>query len=161
MTDGLGPGEQCELKVRFAPREEGRRSARLLLDHDGLSGAKEVPLGGAGTPPPIPRLEVTPQSLDFGQQPVGQRSSISSISCSNPGTGRVNFRDFKIEGAGAGDFYVVPATCDAVPYLLPGANCSLGIRFVPSAPGVRRAQLVIRHTADARARRVELVGEGI
>ena len=161
MTEGLGPGEQCMLKVRFAPQEEGRRSARLLLDHDGLSGAKEVPLGGAGTPPPIPRLEVTPQSLDFGQQPVGQRSSISSISCANPGTGRVDFRDFKIEGAGAGDFYVVPATCDAVPYLLPGANCSLGIRFVPTVPGVRRAQLVIRHTADARDRRVELVGEGI
>ncbi|MGB6000623.1 MAG: choice-of-anchor D domain-containing protein, partial [Thermoanaerobaculia bacterium] len=161
LTDGLDPGEQCELKIRFAPQEEGRRSARLLLDHDGLSGAKEVPLGGAGTPPPIPRLEVTPQSLYFGQQPVGQRSSISSISCSNPGTGRVNFRDFSIEGPGAGDFYIVPATCDAVPYLLPGANCSLGIRFVPSAPGVRRAQLVIRHTADGRDRQVDLVGEGI
>ncbi len=161
MTAGLGPGEQCELKIRFAPQEEGRRSARLLLDHDGLSGAKEVPLGGAGTPPPIPRLEVTPQSLDFGQQPVGQRSSISSISCSNPGTGRVDFRGFQIEGPGAGDFYIVPATCDAVPYLLAGANCSLGIRFVPSAPGVKRAQLVIRHTADGRDRRVDLVGEGL
>lgn len=161
MTTGLAPGEQCELKVRFAPREEGRRAARLLLDHDGLSGAKEVPLGGAGTPPPIPRLEVTPQSLDFGQQPVGQRSSISSISCANPGTGRVDFRDFRIEGQSAGDFYIVPATCDAVPYLLPGANCSLGIRFVPSAQGIRRAQLVIRHTADGRDRRVDLVGEGL
>jgi hypothetical protein len=161
MSEGLGAGEQCLLKVRFTPQEEGRRSARLLLDHDGLSGAKEVPLGGAGTPPPIPRLEVTPQGLEFGPQPVGQRSSISSISCSNPGTGRVDFRDFRIEGEAAGDFYVVPATCDAVPYLLPGANCSLGIRFVPSTPGVRRAQLVIRHTADARDRRVTLVGEGI
>jgi hypothetical protein len=161
MTEGLGPGEQCLLKVRFTPQEEGRRAARLLLDHDGLSGAKEVPLGGAGTPPPIPRLEVTPESIDFGQQPMGQRSSISSISCSNPGTGRVDFRDFQIEGEGAADFYIVPATCDAVPYLLPGANCSLGIRFVPSAPGARRAQLVIRHTADGRDRRVELVGEGI
>ncbi|TNF77413.1 MAG: choice-of-anchor D domain-containing protein [Acidobacteria bacterium] len=161
ISTGLGPGEQCLLKVRFTPQEEGRRSARLLLDHDGLSGAKEVPLGGAGTPPPIPRLEVTPASIDFGQQPVGQRSSISSISCSNPGTGRVDFRDFEVEGAGAGDFYIVPATCDAVPYLLPGANCSLGIRFVPSVPGVVRAELVIRHTADARDRRVTLVGEGI
>lgn len=161
MSTGLAPGEQCVLKVRFAPQEEGRRSARLLLDHDGLSGAREVPLAGAGTPPPIPRLQVTPSSLDFGQQPVGQRSSILSVSCSNPGTGRVDFRGFRLEGENADDFYIVPATCDAVPYLLPGTNCSLGIRFVPSSPGVKRAQLVIRHTADAVDRRVALVGEGL
>ncbi|MEE8278223.1 MAG: choice-of-anchor D domain-containing protein, partial [Thermoanaerobaculia bacterium] len=85
---GLAPGASCRLRVRFAPKVEGRRSAKLLLLHDGVSGPREVLLGGTALPPPIPRLTSSPGRLDFGPQPVGERSAILTLMVRNTGSGR-------------------------------------------------------------------------
>ena len=57
--------------------------------------------------------------------------------------------------------YIVPATCEAASYLVPGSDCTLGVRFLPTAGGARRGRLVIRSNSAGGNHAVELVGEGL
>lgn len=160
-TSILPPGGRCTVMIGFDPTIEGRFTARLQIDHDGFSGPRELPLAGVGLPPPIPELTLTISELDFGPQPVGERSTIQTVTIRAGGTGRLEFREFSIEGPNSSDFLIVPATCDAVPSLLPGTDCGVGVRFVPTAAGPRRARLVVRHNAGLGTSTVELLGDGL
>ncbi len=157
----LAPGSRCTVTVAFSPTIDGRTTAQLEIHHDGISGPRSVPLAGTGLPPPMPRITIEETVVDFGPQPVGNRSSILTVNVSAGGTGNLDFREFELAGADAADFRIVPATCHAAPFLLPGTSCAVGIRFTPSAAGQRSAELVIRHNAEPGLSRVRLVGEGL
>lgn len=160
-TTTLSPGNRCTLVIGFEPTIEGRFTARLQIDHDGISGPRELPLAGVGLPPPVPELILAVSELDFGPQPVGERSTIQTVTIRAGGTGRLQFEGFSLEGPNASDFRIVPATCQAVPFLLPGTTCGVGVRFIPSAAGGRRARLLIRHNAGLGVSGVELSGDGL
>jgi len=155
------PGETCTLSLRFFPGTEGRLTGTLELDHDGLTGPRRVPLGGTGLPPPTPQIRVSPRDLDFGPQPVGRRSMIFTVTIRNVGTGGLEFSGFDLSGPERDDFQIVPATCQAVPTILAGSDCTVGVRFVPSAAGPRRATLEVKSNAFAGNSAVELVGSGM
>jgi len=155
------PGATCTLSLRFSPGTEGRLTGALELEHDGLTGPRRVPLGGTGLPPPTPQIRVSPRDLDFGPQPVGQRSMILTVTIRNVGTGGLEFSGFDLDGPGRDDFRIVPATCQAVPTILAGSDCTVGVRFVPSSAGPRRATLKVESNAFAGESTVELVGSGM
>ena len=155
------PQQRCTLRLGFDPVAEGRRTARLSIRHDAFSGPKSVPLSGTGLPPPEPEIFLSTAELDFGPQPVGERSPIQTVTVSGAGTGRLQLSSFEIVGADASQFQIVPATCHAAPALLPGSSCGVGIRMVPDSPGAKSARLVIRHNSVSRSSSVDLVGEGL
>lgn len=155
------PGATCTLSLRFIPGTEGRLTGTLELEHDGLTGPRRVPLAGTGLPPPTPQIRVGPRELDFGPQPVGQRSMIFTVTIRNEGTGGLEFSGFDLNGPGRDDFQIVPATCQAVPTILAGSDCTVGVRFVPSSAGPRRATLEVKSNAYAGESTVELVGSGM
>lgn len=159
-TAPLAVGMSCRLTVTFAPRVEGARRARLRLDHDDPRGSTEVELEGFALPEPRPELTVTPRTLRFGDQPVGQRSGIETLRLRNTGSARLNLRRIALAGADANAFQIVPGSCDGLPFLAPGGDCTVGMRFVPTAPGELRARLVIRHDAPDRETVVGLSGRG-
>jgi hypothetical protein len=153
------PGLGCTLRVRFAPTVEGGRLATLVLSHDGAGGPLEMPLSGAGTPAPRPQPRLEPAELAFGEQVVGVRSGILTITLSNRGDERLRLSAPAITGLAAGDFYVVPGSCEGASFLAPAGSCTIGVRFVPTAAGDRAARLVIRHDAGESA--VRLLGRGV
>ena len=155
------PKQRCTVRLGFDPIAEGRSTARLQIEHDGISGPKTVPLSGTGLAPPSPEIYLSTSGLDFGPQPVGERSPILTVTVNIAGTGHLRFESFEIDGTDEGDFQIVPATCDAAPSLVPGSSCAVGVRMVPAVSGPRRARLVIRHNAGARVSTVELLGEGL
>ncbi len=157
----LPAGGRCTLNVGFGPTAEGRFTARLQIEHDGISGPREVPLAGIGLPPPIPKLILGEAAVEFGPQPVGNRSTIQTVNLQAGGTGNLEVREFTLEGPDAGDFSIVPATCHAGPTLQPGTACAVGVRFIPTAGGPRSARLVVRHNAGSGIDRIELRGEGL
>ncbi len=154
-------GGNCGLVVAFTPSREGRETGRLVIDHDGLSGPSGLPMAGIGLPPPIPEIFLETEVVDFGPQPVGSRTSIQTVRLRAGGTGNLELRDFSVEGEHAADFFIVPATCDAAPVLQPGSDCTIGVRFLPSAVGRRSARLVIRHNAGSGISSIPLTGEGL
>ncbi len=157
----LEPGESCELVVRFSPLRPGGRVAQLEVVHDGVGGSGRLGLSGAALPPPVGELDVEPASLPFGQVPVGQRSAIVSLTLSNDGPGPVSVLGFELRGRDAGDFRLVPGSCEGIPYLAARGRCGVGVRFLPQAPGERRAVLVIRHNAPGGERQIALTGYGL
>lgn len=163
----LPPGGSCRVGVAFRPVRPGAQQAALVVRPGaGAGSAREVVLTGTGEEPPPPppaprvaRLAVSPASLAYGDQPVGRRSGIETVRVENSGDARLDLEGITVEGPAAADFQVVPGTCDVTPFLAPGGDCTLGLRFVPSTAGERRARLVV--TGSAGRRTVELSGRGV
>ena len=153
--------QRCTVRIGFDPLVEGRTTARLEIQHNGFSGPKSVPLAGTGLPPPKPEIYLSTRELNFGPQPVGDRSPIRTVTINSAGTGSLEFGSFEIDGSAAADFHIVPATCHAAPSLLPGSVCAVGVRILPTSAGPRQARLVIRHNAGSRVSTVDLIGEGL
>ena len=159
-TVPLAPGGRCELTLRFAPAAEGRREAVLVVGQGGANRVLEVTLGGTGLPAPAPRAQVAPGNVGFGAVGVGGRSEIETVTVTNRGTARMAVGEARIEGPDAADFHVVPGSCAGASFLVPGSDCTVGVRFSPSASGAHRATLVIPHDAQGRRSVVELTGTG-
>ncbi len=145
---GIAPGASCQATVRFVPRADGARAARLVIQHDGDGPSREVALLGTAMPA-IPGFRLSTRSIDFGTRQVGSRSSVETLTVSNPGDGRLELRQIAIEGAQASEFRLVPGTCEGAPYVAPRGSCTIGVRFTAAANGSRRATLRIRHNAGA------------
>jgi hypothetical protein len=159
-TDSLAPGESCELTIRFAPLEEGEREATLMIRHGGAGAIEEVALRGTALPAPAPRIALSPGALRFPGQRVGGRSDIETVTIANRGSARLTLGEPRIEGRDADDFQIVPGSCAGAGYLVPGSECTVGIRFAPSAPGGRQARLVVPHDAEGGRAAVALAGLG-
>ncbi len=155
------PQQRCTVRLGFDPIAEGRSTARLQIEHDGISGPRTVPLSGTGLAPPAPEIYLSTNRLDFGPQTVGDRSPILTVTVNSAGTGYLQFDSFEIDGPDEDDFQIVPATCHAAPSLVPGSSCAVGVRTVPSVSGPRRARLVFLHNAGSRVSTVELLSEGL
>jgi hypothetical protein len=93
-------------------------------------------------------------------QPVGSRSAIATVTVANRGTARLTVGEPRIDGRDAADFQLVPGSCAGAEYLVPGSECTIGLRFTPSAAGNREARLVLPHDAQGGRAGVALAGEG-
>jgi hypothetical protein len=156
----LAPGESCALSVHFAPAAPGEHVARLVVE-PAAAGRLEVPMAGEAAPPPVARARIAPAAIDFGEQPVGERSGIRDATLANPGDARLALSGVAIEGEHSGDFRLVPGSCAGAGFVAPGGDCTVGVRFVPIAPGPRRAELVVRHGAASGRSAVRLNGVGV
>lgn len=165
----LAPGARCTLSLAFtaatsAPQDSAGepRRGRLVVEHDGPPSSDDtVTLAALALPEPLPRLALSPGRLSFPEYPVGQRSSIEVLTVRNEGAARLELKDLRIEGPAAEDFRLVPATCDGAPFVAPGSDCTVGVRFAPTALGTRRARLVVESSARPGAAVVELGGRGM
>ena len=157
----LAPGESCEVTVRFRPSTEGVREGVLVVRHRGAGGEGEATLRGTGAPIPAPRAFVDPAVVRFGGVDPGRRSEIVTVTLSNRGDARMAVGEVGIVGGDAGEFQIVAGSCEGASFLAPGSDCTVGVRFSPSASGStgdRRARLVLPHGAPGGRAEVELTG---
>lgn len=103
--------------------------------------------GGIAVPSAQPQLQASPSPLDFGNQPLGTTSPVRTATITLTGGDALgSFTPF-VTGANPDDFTVTRDLCvpglesaSEVPLLeLPGDNCTVRIRFNPSALGPRSA----------------------
>ena len=159
-ANGVEPAGFCTVMVRFQPRGTGESVAELAIEHDAAGSPLRVVLVGRALEPPVPRVEASQELVDFGQQPVGQRSDYFTLRLRNPGTGRLTLRRIQVAGANPGDFHMVAGTCEGLEFVAPQGDCSIGFRFTPTAVGTRSAELVVEHNAGPPLR-VRLRGQGM
>lgn len=159
-TGALAPAGRCAITLRFAPGASGDRSGELAIDSDAPGGARRIPLRGGAQPPPEPAIRLSARALRFGEQAVGGRSGIVDLRIGNPGSARLVVSEVTLAGAAAGDYRIVPGSCGVPGFVAPGGDCTLGLRFTPTAPGPRAARLVVRHNAAGGTASVELAGVG-
>jgi hypothetical protein len=158
----LEPGEECRLTIVFRPTRERREiSAALSIAMQNRSEGVTIELQGSALPPPAPQMSFSPRRLDFGPLAVGDRSPIATLTLSNSGSGPLALRGIELAAGSGEDFRLVPGSCEGLSYLLPGSECTVGVRFWPQYSGLRQGQIVLRHNAGRGETRVEMVGEAV
>lgn len=159
----LGPGATCTVLVEFTPRVRGLRSAELVLADNAVGSPHQVGLRGAGeerpAPTPVPRVEITPNPVDFGRREVGQAGPTQTVRVGNSGTAPLQVRNVRPSGSEAGEFDVRSETCTRGP-VASGTSCAVVVEFTPRGRGVRSGTLVLADNAAGSPHQVGLNGVG-
>lgn len=129
----VAAGNNCTLTVAFTPTAKGTRTGILQLTDNATNNPQQVTLTGTGA-----SIALSPTTLNFGPNPVGQVTTPQTVTVSNVSTASVSLTGFTITGT-ATDYAIPTNTCGSS--LPAGTNCSLNITFDPTKRGTRNAKL--------------------
>ena len=96
----------------------------------------------------------------FDPEPIDSTSPAASVTLNNVGLGPLTIFNVAIAGIHPGDFLVVADECRGR-RLAPGAGCEVWLRFRPTGPDTRRANLLVENSDTIQLAQVELVGSGV
>jgi Abnormal spindle-like microcephaly-assoc'd, ASPM-SPD-2-Hydin len=106
--------------------------------------------GGGGTP----AATLNPTSLTFASQNVGTTSAAQTITLTNSGTAALSITSI----AASGD-YVQTNTCGTS--VAAGANCTISVKFTPTAAGTRTGTITVTDNASGSPQTASLMGTGV
>jgi hypothetical protein len=144
-------GSTCIVNASFIPTVTGPISGNLTINFGGSGGTTVVALTGSGIQPTAP--VISPSSLQFNPQAIGNPSTAQVITVTAQGTGPLNIASI----ATSSDF---PQTNNCVGSVSPGSTCSISVVFTPQAPGARNGQITINDNATNTPQIVSLTGMG-
>jgi hypothetical protein len=160
-------GENCSLEVVFEPSARGDYAATLVLHALGESLGEvpvEVPLtasAATGTPSASPsQLTFAPIPYNPPESFEGESRETESLNIQNSSDFGTQLQSVSITGPDAADFAVEWGNCEN-DLMGPSNSCGMGIRFRPSATGVRTASLVVQSDSAAGPIVVPLSGVGL
>jgi hypothetical protein len=152
--DGSLPaGESCTIRIAFDPTDKGMRTGDVTITDDAADSPQTIALMGTGTV-----VQLSPSSLDFGDQRVGTISPPHTVTLTNTGSTLLSIQAIGIAGTNFGDF-VETTTCGSS--LPANASCAIKVRFKPTATGPRSASLKIHDDGGGSPQQVNLRGTGI
>ena len=139
-TASLGANNSsCTISVQFDPTVAAAETATLTIASSAADSPKTVLLSGTGLQPAV--LGVSPLSLSYTAQTVGQASAPQTVTVTNTGGVALTNVGFQITGLSASSFSMGTNTCGAT--LASGANCTVQVIFTPAASGGSSASLVV------------------
>lgn len=152
-------GGSCAIYVRFNPASSGAKSASLQMTA-APGGTLLASLSGTGQNPAS--LTISPATLDWGSELVGQMGKTVGFSVTNNGTGPTGGLRLAFGGTNPADFGI-PAGGDGCTgvVLQPGDRCSVDVYFLPQAAGTRSADLAATEPFGAASKAAALSGTGI
>jgi hypothetical protein len=147
------PGaSDCHLLVTFTPTGTGTRNGTLVLTDNAADSPQVLMLTGTGI---NPKVMLTPSSLTFGSQQIGTSSAAQNITLTNTGIGPLVLTT--IVAVPPGDFQEADNCLGLVQQ---GANCTLSIRFTPTAGGSRTATILLTDNAQGTPQSISVSGAG-
>jgi hypothetical protein len=153
-TASLAANSSCAISVQFYPAATGTQTGTLSIT-DATRTPETVALSGTGLAPPV--LGVSPASLTFTAQTVGQASLAQTVTVSNSGGAPLANVGFQINGLSASSFSYGSTTCGAT--LANGSSCTVQVTFAPTTAGGATASLVVSSsTSGVAAATVPLTG---
>jgi|GEM_PF-1458478 len=127
-------------------------------DADLEDATPDVSDGGAEADAPQESIELSPDPLEFGNQPVSTTSPEMTLQIRNAGDSTLPEPALTFVGAHPGDFALVSDDCPAAG-LLPDESCNAHLTFTPGESGVREATVVV--VAGTHARLGTVRGTGV
>jgi hypothetical protein len=153
----LNPGGACNVRVTFSPTAAGVRSGTVTITDSTSASPHSFSLSGTGVAT-SETITITPASLDFADQAVGQTSARAlTIVVTNTGNLPVTI-DRVVE---SGDFRVTSNGCSTLAFRTPPATCNINVVFTPTAVGARTGTVVITDNATGSPQTVVLSGNGL
>ncbi len=143
-TRQLEPGNDCSLRVAFAPLVEGERRAELRVVSDAVTGVATIALAGDGLA--APQVALAPSRLQFGEELVGDRSDPATLTFSNRGGDRIELGRVAMRGE-AGGFAISEDGCSRR-ILASGAECAIQVVFAPTTEGAISRRLELPQAGD-------------
>jgi hypothetical protein len=150
--NSLQPNASCTINVTFDPTNEGTQNGSVNVNDNAPGSPQKVSLTGTGT-----GVQLTPNELSFGTQPVGTQSLAKKITMTNKADSVLNISDVAITGADAGDF---SQTNNCGTQLASGASCFIKVTFKPLEKGKRKADVSVYDDGGASPQTVALSGTG-
>ncbi len=152
----LAAGQGCDLDISFSPASDGELDeTATITDSNGQQAQLQLYGEGAGTP--IPRGIFSPESYDFGSQPVNATTSPQAITFTNGGGATLSITGISITGANAVNF---AQTNDCPSTLAAGAGCTINITFTPGAATSYAAMLSVADNTTLTPQTAALSGTG-
>ena len=153
----LPPGATREVTVAFRPEAVRSFSAVLVLEANEVTTQRvTVPLSGSGVGQ---QIELSPSSVEFGQQLVGFCSSPRKVRVTNSSAFNATLTSLTVLGAGASQFSPEGVVLPLV--LAPGQSQELGVAFTPQAEGEVSCTLKLGFAESSSQPEVGLRGRGI
>lgn len=154
---GLSANTSCTVSVRFRPTAARERRARLTFFTNSLDSPHSVFLSGFGLGDPA--VNLNPDTVDFGEQPLNSTSEPRSVTLTNVGQGDLRVSRVELGGANVDDFTFEEVCTDFL--MLPGDACVITVRFTPRSTGLRTAELILTDNAPNSPQRLPLRGVGL
>lgn len=169
VSQALLPNTSCTLTVQFAPSEPSPPpaglpvSAQLVFSATDNTTLVQEALSAAlsGTEiPDTPAIAFSPTSLAFSSVTVGSSTAAQPITITNNGSAALTIFSITVSGSNPGDFPETN-TCPTSPATLPvNGNCTVSVKFQPSAAGPRSAAVSVSDNAASSPQTVALSGTG-
>lgn len=144
----LAAGASCSTGVVFQPTASGAVAGTLTVSSATFAEPVTVALSGAGGIP------VTPTSISFPSTGVGTVSSPTAVTIANPASAAALSNLVITASTG---FELAANTCGAT--LDPGASCTVGVEFAPTAAGQQSGSLTVA-SSNTQSLPVALSGMG-
>ena len=149
----LAAGASCVLNVVFNAATAGGSAGMLNLSSSS-PGVAAANVGLSGTAQTASGLNVSPAMLSFGAVAQGGTSAAQTVTISNTSTVTASVLSVAVSQG----FSWTQYTCTGS--LSPGASCTVGVSFAPTATGVATGTLTASSAAIATAATVTLSGIG-
>jgi chitodextrinase len=153
----IGPGASCTVGVTFKPTATGTRTGAVNIGDNAANSPQTIPLSGTGGTVSAPAVSISPASLTFASQAVGTTSAVQYATITNTGSATLTFpATFTFTGSDFG--FGGTGTCAAS--IGPGASCTVGVTFKPTATGTRTGAVNISDNAANSPQTIPLSGTG-
>ncbi len=148
----LPVNQGCDLSVRFRPTKKGPAFRTVLVKMENGAPKQTLKLSGTGTV-----VQLSAESVNFGDQRVHTSSAPFPIKITNEGTTSLSISKIGITGRDASDFSESNTCGNGLPAK---GSCTVKITFKPRAKGKRSAKLEISDDGGGSPQSVSLAGTG-
>ena len=153
-----GGGGSCTIQVTFTPTTTWASTDEITITDNAQGSPHLITVTGTGVRA-AGSLTITPTSLTFPPETVGETSPAQVVRLANTGLASVTLTAINISAE-----YAETNTCGGVPnnvYVLNvGDSCTVSITFTPTGSGNRTGSLTITDDAAGSPQAVSLSGTG-
>lgn len=145
-------GGNCAITVTFTPTAVGTRTVTVTITDNAPDSPQTISLNGTAT-----EVSLSATSLSFGSQKVQTTSGTHKVMLTNLGSTAMSVTGITVTGTDSGDFKTKTNCGSSV---APGASCTIGVTFTPTATGARSAAVSISDGGGASPQTITLTGTG-
>jgi hypothetical protein len=147
----LKAGASCKINVTFNPSVAGSLTGSLAISDSAPDSPQVVSLGGLADLP----LTISPATLAFATEAVGQTSAAKIVSITNNESSTLNF-----SFSASGNYEISSSGTTCGTSLAAKAKCNIAVAFAPTANGVVYGSVDVSDAAGFSPQLVLLSGTG-
>jgi Leucine-rich repeat (LRR) protein len=146
----------CQFAVAFTPLTLGTKEAALKFILTDPSINKELTIQAKAIRAGNAKIDVVPNSYDFGEINIGESSAIQEFKLEN--TGNIDLKwDFIGLTEDRTNYFFYSWNCAYKNVLYPNKACDFGAQFIPVIEGEKKASILIS-SSDTPSKKVTLRG---